>query len=117
MNTPAEERARVKLLQLFFDARDAGDAAQMVATALRLPTSQRFGLHPGQIPALLHEAYVVATTPAQRARTAAALARAWVYGGDADRPPAFAAEAVALADRIGEPSILADALDASLVAS
>lgn len=46
---------------------------------------------------------------------AAALARAWVYGGDAARAVAFADEALRLADRLGEPELTADALDAALV--
>jgi hypothetical protein len=83
---------------------------------LSLPSSQRFGAHPGRLPALVHEAYAAAVAPPSRCRLAAALARAWVYGGDAERAKAFADEAVGLAERIDEPEILADALDAALLA-
>src|SRR5205085_2674368 len=51
-----------------------------------------------------------------RCRLAAALARAWVYGGDADRAPAFADVAVKLARDLGAPAVMADALEAALVA-
>src|SRR5262249_57104934 len=67
-----------------------------------------------QIPALIHEAYV-AVGPPMRARLAAALARAWAYGGDAPRGIPFAEQAVSFADRTGDPEILADALDAALL--
>ena len=54
----------------------------MAEAALDLPSGQQFGEHPGQIPALIHEAYLAAVEPSMQARLAAALARAWVYGGD-----------------------------------
>src|SRR5437763_16390808 len=74
----------------FAAARAVGDRQAMVAAALALPASQRFGVHPGQIPALLHEAYSMAGTPLTRSRLAAALARSWAYGGDAVRAARFA---------------------------
>jgi hypothetical protein len=104
------------LIRAFYRARDAGNAGLMEETALNLPSSQRFGVHPGQVPALVHEAYAAAAEPESRSRLAAALARAWVYGGDPERATAFADEAVDLADAIGDPTILAGALDAALLA-
>ncbi|MGZ4435100.1 MAG: hypothetical protein ACXVW7_15955, partial [Trebonia sp.] len=109
-------RTTAALIQAFCQARDAGDAGLMEEAALRLPSSQRFGTHPGQLPALVHEAYAAAATPASRSRLAAALARAWVYGGDAGRAVRFAGEAVELAEGTGEARILAGALDAALLA-
>ncbi|WP_206778459.1 MULTISPECIES: hypothetical protein [Frankia] len=97
-------------------ARAAGDVEAMAAAALGLPSTQRFGSHPGQVPALLHEAYAVAVAPSTRCRLAAALARAWVYGGDAGRAGGFARQAERLATDIGDPALLADALDAALSA-
>src|SRR5205085_202603 len=82
----------------------------MAAAALRLPSVQRFGVDAGQIPALIHEAYAAADSDEVRCRLAAALARAWVYGGDADRAPAFADVAVKLAEDQGDPALMADAL-------
>lgn len=103
--------------EAFAAARAAGDVEQMAAAALRLPADQRFGAHPGLVPALVHEAYRQVTDEPTRARLAAALARAWVYGGEpADRAGEFAAEALALAERVGDPLLVADALDAGLVA-
>ncbi|MEU1285656.1 hypothetical protein [Kitasatospora sp. NPDC005856] len=104
------------LLAAYERARETGDAELMAAAALDLPSGLRFGVHPGQVPALIHEAYAVAVSPASRCRLAAALARAWVYGGDAGRAAAFAREAVAVADGLGDPAVLAEVLDASLVA-
>jgi len=102
-------------IRAFHEARDAGDAGRMAEAALSLPFGQQFGEHPGQIPALIHEAYVAAADPALQARLAAALARAWAYGGDAPRGVPFASQAVSVADRTGDPVILADALDAALL--
>lgn len=96
-------------------ARDEGDAERAAEVALRLPFVQQFGEHPGQIPAFIHEAYAAAVDPSMQARLAAALARAWVYGGDPARGVPFADKAVALADRLGDPVIIADGLDAALV--
>jgi hypothetical protein len=107
--------ARSAAVRAFHEARTAGDAGRVAEAALSLPSGQQFGEHPGQIPALIHEAYVAAEEPPMQARLAAALARAWVYGGDAPRGVPFADQAVSLADRIGDPVILADALDAGLL--
>jgi hypothetical protein len=112
---PAGEKAdtRTAAIRAFHQAREAGDAGRMAA--LSLPSGQQFGEHPGQIPALIHEAYVAAVGPTTQARLAAALARAWAYGGDAPRGVPFADQAVSLADRTGDPGVLADALDAALL--
>jgi hypothetical protein len=107
--------ARTAAIRAFHQARDAGDTERMAEAALSLPSGQQFGEHPGQIPALVHEAYVAAADPPMQARLAAALARAWVYGGDAPRGVPFAEKAVSIADGIGDPLILADALDAALL--
>src|SRR4051812_34345902 len=86
----------------------------MTAAAVGLAAGQTFGTFPGRVPAFLHEAYTLATG-VQRARVAVALARAWVYGGDAVRAVEFAREAVATAERAGDAALLADALDAQLL--
>jgi hypothetical protein len=115
---PAGEKtadARAAAIRAFHEARNAGDAERVAEAALNLPFGQQFGEHPGQIPALVHEAYVAAVEPSMQARLAAALARAWAYGGDAARGVPFAEKAVSLADRIGDPVILADALDAAML--
>jgi len=116
----AEEReadaGREARLAAYQRAREAGDAELLVQAALALPSALRFGPHPGRIPALIHEAYLVAAAPADRCRLAAALARAWVYGGDSERAVTFAREAVALAEQLDDAEVTADALDAALVA-
>jgi len=115
MDVPgAEGTTRQELIAGFARARAADDTAGMTAAALRLPSVLGFGAEPGQVPALIHEAYSAAAGPADRGRLAAALARAWVYGGDPARAVAFAAEAVDLAGQSGDPAVLADALDAAL---
>jgi hypothetical protein len=107
---------RASLLAAFAAARAAGDTQGMVAAGLALPTSQRFGVHPGMILALLHEAYAAADTPLARSRLAAALARSWAYGYDAVRAARFADEAQRLAAEVALPDAVADARDAALVA-
>jgi hypothetical protein len=110
------EAMQAALVAAFAAARATGDSEAQAAAALAMPTSQRFGVHPGQIPALLHEAYEVAQTPLSRCRLAAALARSWVYGGDAVRAARFADEANRLAAEVATPEAAADALDAALLA-
>jgi hypothetical protein len=114
---PAGENAgaRTVAIRAFHEARKARNAGRMAEAALSLPSIQQFGEHPGQIPALIHEAYAAAADPSMRARLAAALARAWAYGGDAPRGVPFAANAVSIAEQTGNPEVLADALDAALV--
>ena len=68
----AEEQAagtgREARLAAYQRAREAGDAEQLVQAALALPSALAFGPHPGRIPALIHEAYLVAAAPAHRCR-------------------------------------------------
>ncbi|MBV9934858.1 MAG: hypothetical protein JO367_11205, partial [Actinobacteria bacterium] len=111
----AAGESREALLDEFARARDAGDTDAMTRIALRMPSFIQFGTHPGTLPALVHEAYTRATTPEDRTRLATALARTWGYGGDFARAAEFATEAVAAAEEIGDPALLADALDALLI--
>jgi hypothetical protein len=113
----AWEAARAAHYGDFVAARAADDVDAMAAAALGLASLQRFGGPGGRIPALLHEAYLAADSPATRARLAAALARSWVYGNDAARGATFAVEAVELAEQAQDPTVLADALDAQLATS
>ena len=69
------------------------------------------------MPALLYEAYAQATAAPRRCRLSAALARAWVYGGYPERSRVFAREATDLASGTGDPRLVADALDAALLAN
>ena len=94
-------------------AKAAGDGEAMAAAALALAANPTFGGVPGGVPALLFEARSRAEGAA-RTRLAAALARAWVYAGHPARAAGFAAEAQADAERRGDPTLLADALDAQL---
>lgn len=114
---------RAAAVRAFHEARAALDVTAMAEAALRLPAALEFGEHPGQLPALVHEAYIAVQQadrePALQARLAAALARTWVYGGDAARAEVFAREALAIAtglgDRVSDQEVLADALDAALL--
>jgi hypothetical protein len=109
------DAARAAHGDAFVAARTAGDVEAMASAALQLAAVQRFGGPSGRTPALLHEAYLAASDlPVTRARLAAALARSWVYGNDAFRGAPFAVEAVELAAETGDPTLLADALDAEL---
>jgi hypothetical protein len=110
------DAARAAYVAAFDAARSAGDVSAMTEAAVGLATGRLFGTVPGQVPALLHEAYVRASG-VLRARVAVALARAWVYGGDPARAVDFAEEAVRIADDAGDAVLLADALDAQLLVS
>src|SRR5689334_16856975 len=70
---------RRALVAAFERAKGDGDTETMARAALAMPTSQRFGVVPGRIPALLFEASRAVTDEPTRARLAAALARSWVY--------------------------------------
>src|SRR5947208_308098 len=108
---PSQDEARAAHTEAFARARAAGDIEAMAAAAIGLSSLQRFGMPAGRAPALLHEAYVAAADrPVTRASVAAALARSWVYGYDPHRGTPFAKEAVTLAEEIGDPALLADAL-------
>ncbi len=110
------DAVRAALVAAFTAARRTDDGEGMAAAALAMPTSQRFGVHPGQIPALLHGAYEATSSLSTRCRLAAALARSWVYGGDTRRAARFAEDAQRLAAEVGTPEAMADALDALLLA-
>ena len=75
---------------------------------------QVFGSEPGRVPALLYDVLARTTDDGSRSRLAAALARCWVYAGQAARAAPFADEAVERAQRVGDPGLTADALDAAL---
>jgi hypothetical protein len=117
MTDGAGPRDQASLVRALLDARQAGDAELITSAAVSLPLGQRFGAHPGQVPALLYEAYAQATEAPRRCRLAAALARAWVYGGYPERSRDFAREATDLAAGTGDPRLVADALDAALLAN
>ena len=117
MTDGAGPRDQAALVRALLAARQAGDAELITSAAVSLPLGQRFGAHPGQVPALLYEAYAQATAAPRRCRLAAALARAWVYGGYPERSRDFAREATDLASGTGDPRLVADALDAALLAN
>jgi len=75
-----------------------------------------FGAEPGRLPAQLYDVLVRTTDDADRARIAAALARCWVYAGQASRAVQFANEALERGQRANVPELLADCLDAALAA-
>jgi hypothetical protein len=108
------EHARAAHLAAYETARRAADACAMTEAALGLSRAHVFGADPGRIPALVFEAYQAAQG-ADRVRLAAALVRTWVYGGQPDRGVRFAREAVAGAEAVGDPALLAEALDSELL--
>lgn len=95
-------------------ARDADDLDGWAAAALGAASVQVFGAEPGRLPALLYDVLTRATDDRLRARLAAALARCWVYAGEAGRGAPFSAEALERARQVGDPALVADALDAAL---
>ncbi|HEY6932734.1 MAG TPA: hypothetical protein VI452_04995 [Marmoricola sp.] len=97
-------------------SRDAGDLAGWARAVLGLAAGQPFNAEPGLLPARVHEAYSCVQDGTDRVRLAAALARCWAYAGEPHRATGFAEEALAGAGRIGEPALVADALDAALAA-
>jgi len=107
---------RADLVAAFRAARESDDLPAMRAAALGLTRVQGFGEHPGEAPAYLHEALLATDDPSARARLLAGLARSWVYGGEAARAADFADDALALAEELDDPPLLADALDAALAA-
>ena len=98
------------------EARETGDHESWANEVLDRASAQLFGAEPGQLPAQLYNALVRTTDATLRCRLAAALARCWVYAGEASRARPFADEAVELARRVADPPLLADALDAALAA-
>lgn len=109
--------AHTAYLVAFDRAREDGDIETMIRIALALPSVQGFGAHPGSIPALIHEVYSIPAPDPVRARLAAALARAWAYGGESDRAARYAREARLLAEGSTDPQVVADVLDAELLGS
>jgi hypothetical protein len=75
-----------------------------------------FGSEPRRLPAQLYDLLARTTDDGTWARLAAALARCWVYAGQAARAIQFAEEAVERAQRVGVPELVADCLDAALAA-
>lgn len=108
------EVAQALFAKAYDAARQTRDVEVMGDAALGLAADHTFGTHPGRVPAFLFEAYGCADGVA-RTRLAAALVRAWVYGGSPERGVGFAAEAVAGAEAAGDPALLAEALDAQLL--
>jgi hypothetical protein len=106
--------ARAAFAQAYDAARQIRNVEAMGEAALGLAADHSFGTHPGRVPAFLFEAYSSSEGVA-RTRLAAALVRAWVFGGSPERGVEFAAEAVAGAEVAGNPALLAEALDAQLL--
>ena len=75
-----------------------------------------FGAQPGRLPSQLHDVLVRTTQDEPRARLAAALARCWAYSGEPARAARFADQALSRAERVGDPALVADCLDAALAA-
>lgn len=95
-------------------AEAGGDLDVQVAAVLGLAKGQRYNLTPGLLPVRLHTVYAATAEPRDRARLAAALARCWAYASEPLRAGPFALEALDLAERLDDPLLLADALDAGL---
>ncbi|NVM94817.1 hypothetical protein [Arthrobacter wenxiniae] len=95
-------------------ASQSGQTGVLVSAALALVGHHRFGTPAGTLPALLHQAYSAAGPP-ERGRLAVALARLWVYAGEAARAAPFAAEALDTARASGDPDDVAAALEAGLL--
>jgi hypothetical protein len=110
-----EDGARAAFAKAFELAREARDPEAMGAAALGLAAGYVSGTHFGRVPAFLFEAHRLAAG-VTRTRLAVALVRAWVYSGDAARAAPFAAEAIDGAEAAGDPALLAEALDAQLLA-
>lgn len=91
-----------------------GELAERTRAVLDAAADYVFGTDPGRLAAELYDVLVRTTDDADRARVAAALARCWSYGGRADRAAQFSEEAVARAEAVGDPALLADCLDAVL---
>jgi hypothetical protein len=94
--------------------RADGDLTRWTRAVLGAASGYVFGAEPGRLPAQLYDVLVRTTDDTDRARIAAALARCWVYAGQASRGVQFADEAVDRAQRVDVPELLADCLDAAL---
>ncbi|HEX4687630.1 MAG TPA: hypothetical protein VH228_12665 [Nocardioides sp.] len=108
------EAAAVLFERAVVAAEQQGDLETRVAAALGLARGQRYNLTPGRLPVHLHAAYDAVSSPDDRARLAAALARCWAYANEPRRATPFAGEALALAESTGDQTVVADALDAAL---
>jgi hypothetical protein len=95
-------------------AEAEGDIDVQVDAVLGLARGQHYNLSPGVLPVRLHAAYAATHAPRHRVRLAAALARCWAYANEPRRAGPFAAEALTVADELGDPELAADALDAAL---
>jgi hypothetical protein len=102
--------------QAAVQAREAADLSPWTRAVLGAASVQVFGPEPGRLPALLYDVLVRTTEVADRSRLAAALARTWVYAGQAARGTQYADEAVESASKSGDLALRADALDAALAA-
>ncbi|WP_143447825.1 hypothetical protein [Kineosporia sp. R_H_3] len=105
------------LVRGFEAARADGDVVAMAEAARRLAGDRRFGA-PAVSAGYLHETYerTVASGPLRlRALLAVELARVWGYANEFERAAPFAADALEVAERLGDPAILAAALDADLL--
>jgi tetratricopeptide (TPR) repeat protein len=114
MTRMTEQADRAALIRAFEAGRADQDLEAMASAARALAADRRFGTPLGRTAGYLHEAYRL-STGAQRVQLAVELARTWVYGSEPDRAVPFAAEAVALAGELGDPALVADALDAELL--
>ena len=93
---------------------DTGEVDPRTQAALDLAGTYVFGTEPGRIPAVLFAAYDASAADLDRALLGAELARCWVYSRERNRAVPFAVAAVKHAEATGDPTVLADALDAAL---
>src|SRR5258708_36290590 len=84
-----------------------GDLAGWTDAVLGAASVYLFGSEPGKLPAQLYDVLVRTTDGATRARVAAALARCWAYAGQVERAVRFSDEALAGADQVGSPALMA----------
>jgi hypothetical protein len=93
---------------------DTGEVDPRTQAVLDLAGTYVFGTEPGRIPAVLFDAYETSAADRDRALLGAALARCWAYARERHRAAPFAVAAVRHAEATGQPTVLADALDAAL---
>ena len=94
--------------------RSEGDLEGWTRAVLGAASVYLFGAEPGKLPAQIYDVLARTTDDTHRARLSAALARCWAYAGQPSRGEQFADEAVARAERVDSPELLADSLDAAL---